>query len=359
MPAWTQRAAAPSVEDEDNDLLDLLEKEDEAQNNAKDMMDMINSLTWEDLVQLAQDENSEDLELLGVTCKSQAECEFFGRWLTEECAFRSVDISQCTLSATYAGILSDAMCGNSKAKNFAMGGNDLGNDCCEAVAKLLKENKTLESVDLSGNEIKAEGGRTLAAGLKLNGGSLTLLDMGGNQLGDQGAKAFAEVLHSCHENFKHLDLLSNNITEAGAHYLAHAVEHCEHLEILRLDANVIRDTGALHFAAAIRHNPKTCKLTLCTNEITFVGKGYIDAASEAVGRPADMTDLDNNPTDLPPPPEPEVIRERKTLRKRCGLGLAYVFRAVRCGRRWRPLVPLAEQIDGGDVSPEDISGVRL
>lgn len=348
-----------SEEARDPDIAELPGKGHPDYNEDQAVKDMINKITWQDLVEMALDEESESLELMGIACKSTAECKEFARWLSKECPFRSVDMSQCWLTATQAGIICQAVSSNTTMKHFSISGNDLGNDSffTEAAEKLLKENNILESIDFSGNELQAEGAKNIAEGLKANGGALTLLDLGGNKIKDEGAKAFAEVLASCHENFKHLDLLSNHITEAGAHHLAHAVEHCEHLEILRLDSNVIRDTGALHFAAAIRHNPKLCKLTLCSNEITFVGKGYLDAASEAVGRPADMQDVSNNPTDIPAPPDPaEVRREPKTLRKRCGLGLAQIFRAMRCGRRHRPNDPLAEQLAGNDVTPANVPG---
>mmetsp|Transcript_24227 Transcript_24227/g.41437 ORF Transcript_24227/g.41437 Transcript_24227/m.41437 type:complete len:369 (-) Transcript_24227:104-1210(-) len=328
----------------DQDLGNLDAVEDEIKSDAK-LRKLLLEHTWCQLAEAAkQDGGITDLDLMGTACVTEDECEDFANFLAEDYTFQALDISHCHLSSKFATIVGAGMCSNSSMKSFCIGGNALGDDCCEAMGKMLQSNRVLACVDLSGCEIREEGAKLLAAGLAGNKGALTQLDLGGNSIGDVGAEAFAEVLGTLHEGFRQLDLVHNHITEVGAHHLAEAVKQSKHLDRLRLNSNRIGDAGALHFAAAIRNNPKTCALDLCDNKITYMGKGYLEAASEAVGRPMDATNLQLNPMDLPKS-ESEAPRRPSATRmwgRRCG----HVLRLVRCGRRWRPFVPLAEQVDG-------------
>lgn len=338
-------------EDTDDEYLteDVDEQEKELQ-ELGELRKMMMQHTWVELAEIAREGNVQQLDLMGTFCKEQDKCQEFADYLAKDSNLLALDLAHTSLSEKHAEILINGMCKNEFMKSFIVGGNYLGKECCAAVSNLLKENRSLEILDLGGSDIDHEGARILAEGLLTNSGSLTTLDLGGNHIGNEGAKAFGEVLKRCHQNFNLLDLVSNDITEIGAHHLAEAVKECENLGKLRLNSNKIGDTGALHFAAAIRNNPKTCLLELCDCDITMMGKGYIDAATEATSRPPEATDISSNIWDKPARQESSSEEEeeeppRISCRKRAGAGLGRVFRAVRCGRRWRPSVPLAEQVE--------------
>jgi Ran GTPase-activating protein (RanGAP) involved in mRNA processing and transport len=58
---------------------------------------------------------------------------------------------------------------------------------------MLEHNSTLTLLDLSGNQMKAEGAAALADGLKANS-TVQQLDASSNSLGNGGAKAFRGML---------------------------------------------------------------------------------------------------------------------------------------------------------------------
>lgn len=346
----------PDVVDAGPDKLGAAEDEIKADANLRKIL---LQHTWCQLAEAAkQDGSITDLDLMGTACVTEDECEDFANFLAEDQTFQALDISHCHLNNKFAAIIGGGMCSNKSIRSFCIGGNGIGDDCCDAISKMLQSNGALAFVDLSGCEIKEVGARLLAAGLAGNKGALTQLDLGGNSIGDLGAEAIAEVLGTLHEGFRQLDLVHNGITEIGAHHLADAVKQSRHLERLRLSSNIIGDAGALHFAAAIRNNPKTCILDLCDNKITYMGKGYLEAASDAVGRPMHLTKLELNQMEPPKQETDSAEAPRRppgarTWRRRCG----HALRLVRCGRRWRPMVPLAEQIEGSIGSyPEPRAG---
>merc|ERR1712137_321302 len=66
---------------------------------------------------------------------------------------------------------------------------------CKALAEALKHNKTLTLLDLSRNEVGAQGAQALAESLKKNN-TLEYLSLSSNRIGDQAAEALAAALKS-------------------------------------------------------------------------------------------------------------------------------------------------------------------
>jgi uncharacterized protein (TIGR02996 family) len=123
----------------------------------------------------------------------------------------------------------------------------------------------LASLDLSGNNLDTQGGRSLAGCSRLarlsalhlrftrlgeGGGQalarsrylehLTHLHLGGNFLGDRGVQALAESAHLA--NLRHLELWSNRVSVVGALALAHS-PFLEHLTHLDLSNNPLGESG--------------------------------------------------------------------------------------------------------------------
>jgi hypothetical protein len=87
---------------------------------------------------------------------------------------------------------------------------------------MLKRNKTLKTLDLTSNNIEADGARHLAAALERNN-TLTALAVGGNNIGDAGALHLAAALGQ-NVTLTWLDFSGNNIEDAGAAALRAALE---------------------------------------------------------------------------------------------------------------------------------------
>lgn len=94
----------------------------------------------------------------------------------------------------------------------------LGLICCEikakGIEKLANLPQNITSLNLSWDDIGAEGAEALTKNLPQN---ITSLYLSGNNIGDEGAKALAKNLR---QNITSLDLSGNNIRTEGVAALA-------------------------------------------------------------------------------------------------------------------------------------------
>jgi hypothetical protein len=135
----------------------------------------------------------------------------------------------------------------------------------------------LENLDLSDNELRAEGIRDLLGSSHL--GALMVLDLGGNAIGDDGARALADGTLS---KLTTLNLSGNGITVDGAKALARGKGYPA-LHSLDLSMNPVGADGVRALGSA--GLPQISELYLLGSEIgpsgARAGQGRLEA--EALG----------------------------------------------------------------------------
>jgi Ran GTPase-activating protein (RanGAP) involved in mRNA processing and transport len=157
---------------------------------------------------------------------------------------------------------------------------------------LLANRLTLESpketvlgqlayIDLSYNNLKPEGAKSLAAVLR-QCTALIHLDLLGNQIGPTGVESLVPVLEKC-GFLSHLNLSYNNIGFLGAKKLAIMIvrPQCSSLTFLDLSANRIGPNGAKELAAVLVH-PKCKGLTHLFLNCNSIGKRGIKSLERAI-----------------------------------------------------------------------------
>ena len=92
--------------------------------------------------------------------------------------------------------------------------NGFGSGGTTTLAEMLKENRTIQHLNVSANSIGQEGATALAEVLKENR-MLQHLDVSWNFVGQGGATALAEVLKE-NRTLQHLDVSRNSIGQGGA-----------------------------------------------------------------------------------------------------------------------------------------------
>ncbi|KAL4238467.1 Leucine Rich repeat [Mactra antiquata] len=190
-----------------------------------------------------------------------------------------------------------------KDTKFRMRYHGLGPLGAKAISVPLKENHSIETLDLEGNWIEKEGAIYLSEMLKENM-YLTELNIAENKLGREGADAICEILYK-HEFLKSLNMSGNDLHDYGASkvcemlqkntclkhlYLSHnhfeelgafcfkeALSHNENLETLDLSWNHIRTNGAVAIAEGVQENYGLKTLNVSMN-------GFSDMGAEALGR---------------------------------------------------------------------------
>ncbi|CAF4243551.1 unnamed protein product, partial [Adineta steineri] len=119
---------------------------------------------------------------------------------------------------------------------------------------------------LDQNKISFEGASIIAAGLKDNT-TLETLNLEKNSIGDKGVKSLSNVLLTKNSSLQRLDINENNITNIGAQYLADLLKITTNLTWLGLHTNDIGDQGIeLLVNTLAYHNRHLQVLDLCFNK---------------------------------------------------------------------------------------------
>ena len=147
--------------------------------------------------------------------------------------------------------------------------HQIGNTGARILAKALKNNQTLQVLDLECNEIGSAGAQALAKALE-NNQMLQVLNLTWNQIGSAGAQALAKALEN-NQMLQVLNLTWNQIGSAGAQALAKALENNQTLQMLNLTWNQIRSAGSQALAKALKNNQTLQVLSLARNQIDNEG----------------------------------------------------------------------------------------
>ena len=136
---------------------------------------------------------------------------------------KSVRINKLTMcfgSVTESGatVLVEMLKENRTLQQLDVGGNSIGDGGATALAEMLKENRTLQQLDVKANSIGDGGATALAEMLKENR-TLQQLDVKANSIGDGGATALAEMLKE-NRTLQQLDISGSSIGVGGATALA-------------------------------------------------------------------------------------------------------------------------------------------
>ena len=222
-----------------------------------------------------------------------------------EINFNAVDFSGCSLTPVdFAAVLhviknvKGILCMNLEI-------NDIGPLGCVEIVKFFtsdhnKDNNKLTHLNLSFNNITAEGLKHLTKALMHHECKLTHLILMENNITDEGLKHLTKALmhHEC--KLRHLNLMRNNITDEGLKHLTKALMHheCKLTDLNLMDNNITAE-GLTHLTKALMHHE--CKLThlnLADNNITAEGLTHLTKA--LMHHECKLTHLnlwDNNITD--------------------------------------------------------------
>lgn len=113
----------------------------------------------------------------------------------QECTLVSLNLSGNNLYKEGAEVLSTELAKNNKLEALDISRNKIGVAGTQAVARLLKSNSKLAYLNLSNNNSDVDGARSLKTALAVNS-TLRHLDVGFNRLRMKGLSALAEGLFS-------------------------------------------------------------------------------------------------------------------------------------------------------------------
>ncbi|MCA9069201.1 MAG: hypothetical protein KDA84_09775, partial [Planctomycetaceae bacterium] len=165
--------------------------------------------------------------------------------------------------------LADAIQGNPSVTGFWLKRNPIGLEGANAVAKLLRNNQTLQTLDLVHTEIGSEGLMVLVKALMETNRSVTRLYLGGNRLGPKDASVLAMLLRE-NDAIRHLYLSVNRLADEGTEQLCEGLKDNRTLETVSLSSNHIGPRGAQVLAETLAHHPALQALDLAYDRSTRV-----------------------------------------------------------------------------------------
>ncbi|KAB0364280.1 hypothetical protein FD754_008436 [Muntiacus muntjak] len=181
-------------------------------------------------------------------------CRALGKLLQKESLLTELILSDCMLSEEGATLLLQGLCVNTVLQFLDLKGNNLRAAGAEALAKLLRQNKSIQSLTLEWNNLGTwdEAFATFCGALAANG-ALRQLDLRNNQINHKGAEELALALKS-NASLQQLDLRWNHIGLLGGRALVNCLPSNRTLWKLELAGNNIPGDILRAVEQAMDHN---------------------------------------------------------------------------------------------------------
>ncbi|XP_062030739.1 leucine-rich repeat-containing protein 45 isoform X2 [Lepus europaeus] len=164
-------------------------------------------------------------------------CRALGKLLRAEAQLTELVLSDCMLSEEGAALLLRGLCANTAVRLLDLKGNNLRASGAEALGRLLRQNKSIQSLTLEWNSLGAweDAFAAFCGGLAANE-ALRQLDLRNNQISHQGAEQLALALKG-NTTLQQLDLRWNNIGLLGGRALVSCFPSNRSLRRLDLAGN--------------------------------------------------------------------------------------------------------------------------
>ena len=144
------------------------------------------------------------------------------------------------------------------------------------LADALRNNNTLQKLDLYNNRVSDSGVSFLVKSLLDSNFTLKILNLGRNGITNEGVRFLAQMFKT-NTSLTNLYLQQNDISDDGVRLLANAIEnHNKTLIELYLNGNrLLTDSSVDFLLSMIKNHPKLNRLNIEDCSLTRVGKGKL------------------------------------------------------------------------------------
>lgn len=192
-------------------------------------------------------------------------------------ALRTLNLAHASFGTLGASKVAEIMAELWSVADLDISNNTIFAQGCALLMNAIATNSRmkLERLEISGNQIQAEGAIHVERWLMNPRCSLVDLSLKFNQLMPNGAARIAAALPSC-DSLKKLNLYQNHICDEGVEALALALETNTSLEWLDLGHNDFGDDGAFQLSQVLRlKNDSLVHLDIRHNEMTHLGQDFL------------------------------------------------------------------------------------
>ena len=211
--------------------------------------------------------------------------------LKEDNTLQELNLACNNITTEGAKKIADAIKVTKTLQKLYLHSNNISNDGAAAISDSLKINVSLQELILASNDITTEGAKKIAEAIQVTK-TLQKLYLHSNNISDDGAAAISDSL-KINVSLQELILAENNITNEGAKKIAEAIKVTKTLQKLDLDSNKISDDGAVAISDSLKINVSLQELILAENNITNEGAKKIAEAIK-VTKTLQKLHLDSN-----------------------------------------------------------------
>lgn len=181
-------------------------------------------------------------------------CRALGKLLHDESLLKELVLSDCMLSEEGSTLLFQGLCANTTVQRLDLKGNNLRAAGAGALGKVLRQNKSIQSLTLEWNNLGMwdDAFAAFCGGLATNS-TLRQLDLRNNQISHKGAEELALALKG-NTTLQQLDLRWNNIGLLGGRALVNCLPSNRTLWRLDLAGNNIPGDVLRAVEQAMDHN---------------------------------------------------------------------------------------------------------
>ena len=182
--------------------------------------------------------------------------------LKEDDTLQELDLVNKEITSEGARLIAEAIKVNKTLKKLGISFNSISDDGATAISDGLKSNNSLQELHMEYSKISNKGAKRIAEAIKVNT-TLKILNIKGNTISDDGVVAISDSLKS-NNSLQELDMSYNNITSEGAKKIAEAIKVNTTLHTLHLYQYNINDALSFNMTVltAVYHNNTLMKLSL-------------------------------------------------------------------------------------------------
>ena len=175
---------------------------------------------------------------------------------------KSISLANYGFSSVGVLALTHALKTNFTVNHLDLSGNEIGAQGLKHISTLFGENNTISSLNVSRNYVGAEGVKHIISLLRKNV-SLTEIDLSGNAINDDEGALLVESLDD--NSLLRINLSQNKLSEITGQALGKYLSENDRLQELNLAWNHLRKKGAVAVAKGIWDNNRLVKINLAWN----------------------------------------------------------------------------------------------
>jgi Ran GTPase-activating protein (RanGAP) involved in mRNA processing and transport len=225
------------------------------------------------------------------------------QWIERSnCSLHKVKLSENLIGHVGARGLAVALARNTSVKEFIFSKNFCGVEG-SGFGMCLSQNSTLETLDLTKNDVNDDSCGAIVTGLHMNVTLKHLRLNGEVVLSNRGAIALGKFLANPKCHLEILDLAGNDIRDEGAIALGEALTTNTSLKTLFLQNNSIQDDGGKALGLGLKHSQTLQILDVSNNPINkeLIGEYFSDKRRKTIiehRRRSSLHSTDGNTTGL-------------------------------------------------------------